>query len=206
MRHRTDISGAILLLLCGALPSAAQTTRTVTIAGHATNPQGGPVAGLEVLLHRVDESGGARLGSTTSDSTGAFSISAEAVADTTAVYFAAARFNGELYIGPFVREPDGSEPYTLEVGGQPVDLGPPIPSQMSPVAPGGGPRRQLLILFPLVGLMGVAIWAVAKAARPPSRRRALVRLAALDEELAGAGSDPHLENERARIMERLLNE
>jgi len=206
MRYATNGFGAILLCLYATLPAGAQTTGSITITGRAISPQGGPVAGLEVLLHRVNAAGGAQLGSVTTDSTGAFSLTAQADPDTSAVYFAAARFNEELYIGPFVREPDGSEPYMLVVGGEPVQLGAPIPTSMPPVAPGGSPRRQLLILLPMLGLLGVAAWAMIQAARPPTRRRALIRLAALDEQIGELGGDPQLESERERIMERLLTE
>lgn len=206
MRHSTIGLGAILLSLAAALPTQAQTTNTITINGRAINPQGGAMPGLEVLLHRVDAAGGAQLGSVTTDSTGAFSVTAETDPDTSAVYFAAARYNDELYIGPFVREGDARQPYILEVGGQPVDLGAPLPASMPPVSPGDSPRRQLIILFPLLGLLGLAIWFIVQAARPPTRRRAIIRLAALDEQIADVGGDPQLESERERILERLLAE
>lgn len=208
MRHvmRTFVA---LFLLPGMAGSAhAQTQQGVRIAGHAIDPQGQPLPGLEVLLHRVDEAGGASLGSATTDSTGAFSISAEAVADTQAVYFAAARLDGQLFIGPFVRDPDGSTPYMLVVGGEPVSLGPAMPqtTTMPPVSPGGGPRRKLLVLLPLLALLGVAAWALAKSARTPARRRTLMRMAIIDEELEQGGADPQLEAERKRLMEQLVSD
>lgn len=210
MRHFARTFAAPVLLLLAAASAHAQTAtqQSVRIAGHAIDPQGQPLPGLEVLLHRVDEAGGASLGSATTDSTGAFSLSAEAVADTQAVYFAAARLDGQLYIGPFVRDPDGSTPYMLVVGGEPVSLGPAtsMPATMPPVSPGGGPRRALLVLLPLLALLGVAAWALAKSARPPARRRALMRVATIDEEIEHAGSDPQLEAERRKLMEQLLSD
>jgi hypothetical protein len=200
---------AALFVAMGAAASAhSQTPQSVRIAGHAIDPQGQPLSGLEVLLHRVDGAGGASLGSATTDSTGAFSIAAEAVADTQAVYFAAARLDGQLYIGPFVRDPDGSTPYMLVVGGEPVSLGPALPqtTSMPPVSPGGGPRRQLLVLLPLLALLGVAGWALAKSARTPARRRTLARMAIIDEEIEQGADDPQLEADRRRLMEQLLSD
>lgn len=213
--HDTAVrtSSALILLLLAAASANAQATSSVTIAGHAIDPQGQPMAGLEVLLHRVDGSSGSSLGSAVTDSVGAFSITAEAAADTQAIYFAAARVDGELYIGPFVRQPTGTgAPYMLVVGGEPVSLGPAmpgavpsaVPGALPPVSPGGGTRRQLLVLLPLIGLLGVAGWALTRGTRPPARRRTLTRLAAIDEDLGQDGSDPELESERARLVERLL--
>ena len=208
MRHVVRTFAALLLVFGTAESARSQTPQDFRIAGHAIDPQGQPMVGLEVLLHRVDEGGGASLGSATTDSTGAFSISAEAVADTQAVYFAAARLDGQLYIGPFVREADGSQPYMLVVGGEPVSLGPVMPqtTTMPPVSPGGGPRRQLLVLLPLLALLGVSGWALAKGAGPPARRRTLMRVAIIDEELEQSPSDPRLEAERNRLMEQLLSD
>ena len=205
--HATAVrtSSALILLLLAAASANAQAASSVTIAGHAIDPQGQPMAGLEVLLHRVDGSSGSSLGSAVTDSVGAFSITAEAVADTQAIYFAAARIDGELYIGPFVRQPTGTgAPYMLVVGGEPVSLGPAMPGALPPVSPGGGTRRQLLVLLPLIGLLGVAGWALTRGRRPPARRRTLIRVAAIDEDLDQDGSDPELESERARLVERLL--
>lgn len=204
MRHIMR-TGVALVMLSVSSTLWAQSLQQVTIAGRAIDPQGQPMVGIEVLLHRVDGSGGASLGSAPTDSAGAFSISAEAVADTAAVYFAAARLEGQLYIGPFVRDPDGSSPYILTVGGEPVALGPVGPTAgMPPVSPGDSPRRQLLVLLPLIGLIGVAGWALARGARPPARRRTLVRIAEIDEAIAADGDDPRLASEREQLMERLL--
>jgi len=181
------------------------------MTGHAVDPQGQALAGIEVLLHRVDSSGGAPLGAATTDSAGAFSISAEASADTAAVYFAATRFEEQLYIGPFIREADTGVPYTLVVGGEPMSLGPAIPggpamgpASLPPVSPGGGPRRSVLILLPLIALLGVAGWAFGRSTRPPVQRQTLIRLASIDEELELDRENLELGRERARLMERLL--
>jgi hypothetical protein len=195
------------LLACAAGPATSQATREVRIEGRAIDPQGRPMADLEVLLHRVDAMGGSSLDATTTDSTGAFSVTADATVDTSAVYFAAARFDDQLYIGPFLREPDGSTPYILVVGGEPVSLGDPAaPTMLPPVSPGDGPRRRLLVLLPLTGLLGVAAWALARGVRPDARRRAIMRIAVIDEDLARDGADPQLESERDRLMERLLTD
>lgn len=207
---RLSVSTAIIALgfLAGAAaPAASQSTREVRIEGRAIDPQGQPVADLEILLHRVDAAGGSSLDAATTDSTGAFSVSAESAVDTSAVFFAAARYNDELYIGPFLRETDGGTPYILVVGGEPVNLGAPGgPGILPPVSPGEGPRRQLLVLLPLTGLLGVAAWALARGVRPDARRRAIMRIAAIDEDLAEGGADAQLQSERDRLMERLLTD
>jgi len=198
---------ALSVLTGAAAPAAGQSTREVRIEGRAIDPQGQPVADLEILLHRVDAAGGSSLGATTTDSTGAFSVSAESPVDTSAVFFAAARYNDGLYIGPFLRETDGGTPYILVVGGEPVNLGAPGGATMlPPVSPGEGPRRQLLVLLPLTGLLGVAAWALARGVRPDARRRAIMRIAAIDEDLAEGGADAQLQSERDRLMERLLTD
>jgi hypothetical protein len=203
LRSSVRAGVALFTVLLAATATEAQNATTVTITGIVTDPQGAPVPDLHVLLHRVAGAGGASLGSALTDSTGAFSISAEAVSDTSAIYFAAARLDGELYIGPFVSEPDGSTPYVLVVGGDAVPIGPAMNPPLPPVSPGGGPRRQLLVILPLLALLGVATWAIMRGVRPPPERRALVRLAMIDEELAGSG-DAQLERERVRLMEQLL--
>jgi len=191
-------------LLIALIPGAAA-AQVLTLAGRAVDAAGAPLAGIEVLMHRVDGAGGARLASATTDDQGAFSLTAEVVDDTAAVYFAATRFEGQLFIGPFVRAPfDDSVPYVLVVGGEPVDLGAPLPTAMPPVSPAPGPRRWALLLLPLTGLVGVGVWVLSRAGKPPERRRLLIRLASLDEQIAAEGSDPQLDRERERIAERLL--
>ena len=199
------------LLFAGALAivwvPVSATAQNITLEGRATDPAGEPMAGLEVLMHRVDGGGGARLASAMTDSAGHFRLTAETVDDTAAIYFAAARYEGQLFIGPFVKAPfEDTEPYVLEVGGQPVDLGAPLPSAMPPVTPAPGPRRWALLLLPAIGLLGAGAWVVARSARPPERRRLLIRLAALEEQIAADGPDPSLDRERARLTERLLHD
>ncbi len=195
---------AILAALLSVMP-AGLGAQSVSLVGRVVDGNDQPVPGIDVVLHRVDQAGGESLATARSDSAGGFTLVADATADTSAVYFAAARLDGELFVGPFVRPPFDSGPgYVLVLAGDPISLGP-VPrgagTVASPVVP-PSTRRRALALIPLAGLVGVGWYALRRRGRATDRRRLLARVAALDE--AGGAADPASLRERERIMERLL--
>jgi len=179
----------------------------IRISGRAVDTTGSPVAGIDVVLHRFSMSGGgALLGSMTTDSAGRFELRVSDAADTTAVYFAASRVDGQLYIGPFIRAPGGDD-YDLVIGGEPFALGDPTRMPLtdgSAAATAPTQRSWSAPLLPAAALLGLVAWALARAGKPQRRRRLLVRLATIDEEIAEGGVDPQRQRERDRILDRLL--
>jgi hypothetical protein len=196
-----------LLFMAGAANLGAQNA-SIALRGQAVNPQGQPLAGVLVVMHRVGAAGGAQLARDTTDATGAFSLTATDPVDTAAVYVAAARSDGQLYIGPFVRAP-GDNAYRLEIGGQPVALDAPITpgAGAAPLTPAPAARSPWrFALVPGVALLALAAFMAFRSSRPSTRRRLLIRLAAVDEDLAAGGAEPLRKRERERILERLLSE
>jgi len=178
------------------------------------DPQGAPMAGLEVLMHRVAGGSGANIARDTTAEDGSFTLTAEGPVQDSAVYFAAARYRNELFVGEFVRPPfDAGVSYTLVVGGQPFSLDSPLP--VAPAAAPSAPAPSsswLPLLAPVLALAGVIYAAATRSSRPPRHRRLLIRLAAFDEEAAAANSDGDgappdeaAQRERERIMEQLLS-
>lgn len=203
---------ASVLTLAGHGPVVAQ---TVSLRGRAVDPQGAPVAGLEVLLHRVAGGSGANVARDTTAEDGSFILTAENAAQDSAVFFAAARYRNELFVGEFVRPPfDPASSYTLVVGGQPFSLDSPLPIGNSPAPATQSPGRSswILLLVPVGALAAVVYAGATRSSRPPRHRRLLIRLAAFDEDRAAAvdsGGGPTNETasrERERIMEQLLSQ
>ena len=189
-----------LLAIAGGLvpfaaPAAAQQQQ---LTGQVLDAEERPVAGLEVVLHRVTEGGGTIVASDTSDTEGAFTLrSGDDPPD--AVYFVAARYEGQLHIGSMLRAPFPAGEYVLRVGGDPVTA--PVETPVRPVA---GSRRPAIALMVMVGLLGLGVFGFVRAARPSARRRLLLRLAQLEETRDADGRmDAAAEMERSRILARL---
>lgn len=195
-RQATMLSAAFLAtLLLTAAGAHGQ-----SLAGVAIGPDGRPLAETSVVLHRVGAGGGAFIGTTTTAADGGFRFTLEA-ADA-AVYFAALRYEGAVYIGPAVEA--GGEPisdYLLRVGpgseagavasalAQPG----PLPSATRPAAQGSpSVASSDAGAFALVGLMGVAAVAAFLFAAPRYRthrtRTALIELAEAENSLADPGA------------------
>jgi hypothetical protein len=202
-----------LVVAAMAVHAAGVAAQSVELRGRAVDPQGAPVAGLEVLLHRVAGGSGANIARDTTGEDGSFTLTAEGPSPDSAVFFAAARYRNELFVGEFVRPPfDAGMSYTLVVGGQPFSMDSPLP-----VAPGSAPSipapssSWILLLVPVLALGAVVYAAVTRSGRPTRHRRLLIRLAAFDEDAAAAGSgagsaeDEAAKRERERIMEQLLS-
>jgi hypothetical protein len=85
---------ALVALLVVASGAAAQEVR-----GVALDPQGDPLPNVVVALHRVGDMGaGANVASVTTDAAGRFQFQVEE--PDSALYFAAMRYGGSMYIGP----------------------------------------------------------------------------------------------------------
>ncbi|MEX0906775.1 MAG: hypothetical protein WD054_00485, partial [Gemmatimonadota bacterium] len=95
----------VVVLLAAAAVSPARSAALqapLTVEGRVIGPDGAPQADQVMMLHRVDRSGGATIAETSSGADGSYVLTAPASTDTSAVYFVAARYDGDLYIGaPF---------------------------------------------------------------------------------------------------------
>lgn len=200
------------LLVMGLMHTGAAAQQAdVSAAGRVLGPDGTPLPGQDVVLHRVDAAGGATIAETVSDADGAFSMTAAATADTSAVFFVAARHAGELYIGPPFKP---GMPGTMD---QQIQVGVPGMSASAMLAQDGGTalpptgtrpvtsRTWLLLLVPLLGVAAVALSVIIPRRRIPEDRALLIRVARLDETAATA-PPAHREQllaERARLMTQL---
>lgn len=200
------------LLIAGLFHGiAAAQQPDVSAAGRVVGPDGAPLPGQDVVLHRVDAAGGATIAETVSDADGAFTMTAAASADTSAVFFVAARHAGELYIGPPFKP---GMPGTMV---QQIQVGVPGMSASAMLAQDGGTtlpptgmrpatsRNWLLLLVPLFGVAAVALSIVVPRRRIPEKRSILIRVARLDESAATAqqADRGQLLAERTRLMTQL---
>ena len=180
---------AVLALLGAAAPAASQ-----EIAGMAVGPEGQPLVGTPVVLHRVGGEGGAFVATDTTAENGTFRFGIEP--PDSAIYFAAIRYEGRLYVGPAARA--GMEPVTgyvlrvepgTEVGAFGTGIaGPATPAAVSAVSTraAGSNDTGAVLLVALLALSTVAVFIVAA---PRYRRRrtreALVEVATVENRLAG---------------------
>ncbi len=229
-RHARAQQPAAAANPAGAAQAPAQApagTRSAPVALHGTvvDPSGKPVAGQKLTLHRVDTSGGgAMVDSATSDEQGRFTVRVPAEHDTSAVFFVATRWQGQLYIGtPFKPPVPAGAPYSVVVGVNPVNLGPaggaateggpmnttggattavPPPSDNSMAA-----RWFLAIILALVALaaIGYAMLGALRERARERRRELLARIAALDERAERARGEEavRLQRERADLLAEL---
>lgn len=202
-----------LLLVAAALlavPSAQAQAQELVVRGRVIGPEGAGVAEQRVVLHRVDTGGGATIAEALSGEDGGFELRTPATTDTTGVYFVAARFDGELYIGPPFRPTDevaaeqiihvgipsmSATAMLAEDGAGTIPLGPP-PSTS---------RAWLLLVIPLLGVVGVGVYMMLSRRGIPKQRALLIEVAELDERMAAATAAQRaaLQDERHRLMARL---
>jgi len=200
-----------LAMLAAALFLApALHAQELVVSGRIIGPDNNPVPGHRVVLHRVDAGGGATIAETFSEGDGRFELRAEAVADDEAVLFVAARYDEELYIGPPFRAGD------VAAAEQFIQVGIPELSASAMMEQDGGlpmpmqrrteqSRTWLLVLIPLLGVAGVAVYALIPRGRVPHDRALLIRVAELDERM-DAAPDAHRQamgEERERLMAEL---
>jgi hypothetical protein len=199
---------SLLAVAAGILTASGAQAQELIIRGRVIGPDNAGVPEQRVVLHRVDESGGFTIAETVSGDGGAFELRAQATMDTTGVYFVAARYDDELYIGPPFRPGD---PLAAD---QVIQVG--IPSMSATAMMGDAPigpmparqdtsRTWLLLIVPLVGILGVAAYALIPRKSIPEDRSLLIRVAEIDEEMeTAAGVDlEELREERAEIMAQL---
>jgi hypothetical protein len=211
------VRGPVLAVLLAAglgstgIPAAGQ-----ALDGVALGPDGSALDGVPVVLHRVGGGGGAFVATETTDPEGRFRFLLES-ADS-AVYFAALRYEGRMYIGPAVQG-GGAEPITdyllrVEPGAEAgavasaLSGNAPTPPAALPAGRGAADSSDTGALL-LVGLLALTAAAIFLLAAPRYRRQrtrdALIELAELENRLAGDDVEDRarLEAERDRQRERL---
>ena len=147
-----------------------------TIRGRILDPGGRPVPDLEVLLHRVVTGGGGSVALDTSDASGAFTLTAPADRDSSALYFVAIQSGGELSMGELQRLPFPSDKeYFIEAAD------PDVPQQAAPPVEPEARRAGLLVILTGLLILG-AVAGFAWQRRPPADRRMLAELATTDDE------------------------
>jgi hypothetical protein len=188
---------AALALIAFTAPLAAQqklVLRGRVLAG------GQPVPNQPVALHRVNnEAEGFTLDNGVTDSEGRFELEIDTLG-LPGVLFAAARYQGKLYIGQTFRTLPTSE-YVLPVGpgATPIDLdNPPPPDQ-----PVGSDNHTAGLTVIAVGVVLMSlIFGFALRQRIPPERRLLVEIAELDNRNA-TNPVARYEEQRAELVRRL---
>jgi hypothetical protein len=214
-RLATGVALSALLLPASASPQEVQ--------GVALDPQGEPLPGVVVALHRIGDTGpGANVASVTTDSDGRFQF--EIATPDSALYFAAMRYGERMYIGPpALAGVERVEGYVLaadpaaEAGAVASALSGQGAAGMAPGQPAGqlpppsaAPRdngRAILLVVGLMALVAVALFLVsAPRYRRRRTREALVELAALENRLADDPSSQQrteMVRRRDQLRERL---
>ncbi len=217
-RFRAAALAALLPLLVGSAGRARATSASASdseavlqapaaqaqggaLHGRVLDPAGKPVAGQDVALHRVTQAGGAMVATARTDPEGRFELAVPATAPAdSAVFFVAARYEGQLYIGQPFRPPvPAATEYDVTVGVGAVSPGP-LGSTGTGLAQaqaaqstrtGGVPRwlPELLLGLIVAGALGWALLEWLRRRRRLSNRELLVRIAELDEAHGAAGSD-----------------
>ncbi len=183
---------ACLLALCVvAAPATAQ-----ELTGVALGPDGQPLGGEAVALHRVGGmGGGAFVATDTTSADGAFRFE---LGPDSAVYFAAIRYGGRMYIGPAVQP--GTVPiadYLLQVdpaneaGAVATGLSsrpqtPPRTTSPGTAVPSSSDAGALLLVGLLALGAATAFFFAAPRYRQRRTREALIELAAIENALADA--------------------
>jgi hypothetical protein len=200
----------LFVALLGVVTADVLHAQDVTVRGRVIGPDAAALGGQRVVLHRVDAAGGATIAEAVSAADGAFELSATVPADTGAVYFVAARYDEELYIGPPFRP---SEQGATE---QMIQVGVPAMSATTMMAEGQEPlmparrrpaesRSWMLLIIPLLGVAGVAAYALIPRNQIPRERALLLRVAELDERMmtAPAAQKDSLLDERRELIAQL---
>jgi hypothetical protein len=202
----------LLLTLLGLLPRPVP-GQSASVRGRVIAADGQPLAGQAVLLHRVVGSSGANIAQALSDSAGRFEIAVDSASNPDAVYFLAARWAGELYIGDPFQAPLGAAERVLQVGVPGTSAtalleGTAPPGATAPAAPARGgsdgePWGWLPLFAGAVTLAGAVLYLVLRnRPRVPERRRVLAQIAELDLRQGAAGGAAY-RAERARLLARL---
>jgi len=173
------------------------------INGRVIDPQDKPVAGLEVLLHAVNETTGSDVDKATTADDGTFKLTAPTT-DETAVYFVAVTWEGQLFMGDLLRPPFPSDQeYVVRVGVNPVDLSgiaeaPPVSAEEQKRERGAG-----AVVIVAAGAVIAALLGYGLHRRPASQRRWLVELARIEDDIAAEPDSSVLQKRRAELRARL---
>lgn len=200
----------LIAVAAGLLIAGSAQAQELVVRGRVIGPHQEGIAAQRVVLHRVDGSGGATIAEAASDEDGRFELRTSPGTDTTGVYFVAARYDEELYIGPPFRPTDDV------VSEQIIQVGVPSMSATSlltddgaagmPIGrPPASSRAWLLLIIPLLGGAGVMVSLLLSRRGIPEHRALLIRVAELDERMANATAAQRetLHDERLRLMARL---
>lgn len=179
--------------------AAAQTgaTSPSTVHGQVIGPDGKPLGGQVVVIHRVNGASGITVATDTSDSAGNFEMQ---VNDTgrapDAVYFLAARFKNELYIGDAFKAPFDTASHSVLVGTAATSaraLISGVAGEQAALPPAEQPKpdptRWLVWVLPVLAVAALGVMMMAGSARMPARRRTLIDIARLDEAHAANTGD-----------------
>lgn len=194
---RSVVRGSLFALAGGLLAVQAAAAQGAALQGQVVGPDG-PVAGLDVALHRVTPEGGANIDEATTDDEGRFTFTVNISMADSAVYFAAVRMGDELYVGTPIREVPEA-PYVIRVGpgaaSVPMGGAGPVNGMGGTAQPAAqdGSNTGTLAVFLVIGLgiLGVVVYAMRNTlgSGPDRRRELLVELAELEEALAGDDLD-----------------
>jgi hypothetical protein len=211
---------AAVAVALAPIPIGAQEVR-----GVAVDAEGRALPGVVVALHRVGDTGGDNVASVTTDVEGRFHFQVETRDD--AIYFAAMRIDGRMYIGPpamagaervsgyvLAADPDAEAGALASMmaqegagtGGFGAQPGSATRGGTGTGGAGGGADAGLLF----AGILALLSAGVFMVAAPRYRRRrtrdALYELATVEEALAGepeAADRPELLRRRAELRGRL---
>ncbi len=199
MTSRRMLNASVLALGAALVLTQAAAAQAGVLHGVVMGGTG-PVANLDVALHRVMPDGsGDMLDQTVTDSAGRFQFSVTLSGDS-AVYFAATRIEDNLFVGPPIKGELPSGEYVIDVGpnAQAIPMGnvasapgagqlPTGPEAGADAGGGYGYGWVGLLAIVLVGaVIGIMTWSRRPHLSALERQRSrLVRLAALEEDYAG---------------------
>lgn len=198
------------LAFCTLAQGAAAQDSGMNIQGRILGPDNAALPGQPVVLHRVQAAAGATVAETLTAADGGFVLRAPAETDTTAIYFVAARYEGELYIGaPFRVGEAAADSQVIQVGvpGTSANemLGDGSVAMPQPLGRAVTNRNWLLLVIPLIGVAAVAVYALIPHGRVPHNRAILIRIAEIDERMDSAqpGQRESLIEERTHLASQL---
>jgi hypothetical protein len=211
MMRATRRSAAIAVLALAIAASISAQSSIGIVRGHVLGPDGKPLPGQAVVLHRVTGSNGLTVATGTSESDGSFRLRVTDVttASEDAVYFLAARYNQELYIGDAFKAPfDTTADHNVRVGVAETSAralvsgvgdDPAVPQAPPPK----DPTRWLIFIMPALALIALIVMLFGPRGRVPARRRILLEIAKLDESNATTGGSSEYEQQRAALLAKL---
>jgi hypothetical protein len=206
-------AGQALLLLAVACTSfagdAAGQESGMSVRGRIIGPENAAIADQNVVLHRVQDATGETVAQAVTSADGRFALDLPVAADTSAIYFVATRYAGELYIGaPFRAGEQDPAGQIIQVGVPGTSATAMLDGGTSMPRPVGRPvtsRNWLLLLIPLMGVAAVGLYALIPRSRVAHERTLLIRIAELDERMSSVPDVQRaaLLEERSRLASQL---